>query len=122
MFIKIFHINNVINNYIVILGSKSISNRILFLNKLFINKIIIKNLSNSEDTILIKKNNNILLNKLINVKNSGITIRFLTSYYSLINKKFVILFGKKRMNKRPINILVKTLKKMGAIILFLKKK
>ncbi|XBT18673.1 MAG: 3-phosphoshikimate 1-carboxyvinyltransferase [Candidatus Shikimatogenerans sp. Tcar] len=118
--IKIFHKNFIINNtYLKISGSKSISNRLLILNKIF-NTIKLKNLSNSDDS-------NLLINilnknkKYINIKNSGSVLRFLLTFLCFKNN-FFILYGIKRMYKRPINYLIDSLKEIGANIYYLKKK
>ncbi|XBT18352.1 MAG: 3-phosphoshikimate 1-carboxyvinyltransferase [Candidatus Shikimatogenerans sp. Tduv] len=117
--IKIFHNNYNINNITFkILGSKSISNRLLLLSKIN-NNIKIKNLSNSDDTILLK---NILKNnkKYINVKNSGTIIRFLITYFTFLKKKNIILYGINRMYKRPIEKLIKALINIGGNYIYLK--
>lgn len=117
--ITIRHNKFIINNiYIKISGSKSLSNRLLILSKIF-NNIKIKNLSNSDDTYLLK---NILYKnkKYINIKNSGTVLRFLITYLSLKNINNIILYGKLRMYKRPIHKLIKALKNIGSIIYYLK--
>lgn len=84
-------------------SSKSESNRVLIIKYLSEEKIKIKNISNANDTILLK---NLLLknsNSLWDVEDAGTTMRFLTSYIAL-NKKNIILTGSKRMKKRPIRL------------------
>ena len=69
------------NQQIQITGSKSISNRLLILGKLFGN-IDMLNLSNSQDTTLLKK----ALEsdaELIDIHHAGTAMRFLASYYSI---------------------------------------
>ncbi|WXB47394.1 MAG: 3-phosphoshikimate 1-carboxyvinyltransferase [Candidatus Shikimatogenerans sp. Tmey] len=117
--INIFHKNFIINNiYLKISGSKSITNRLLIINKIF-NNIKLKNISNSDDSKLLikilKKNK-----KYINVKNSGSVLRFLITFLCIKNKKS-FLYGVKRMYKRPINYLIKSLCNIGANIKYLKK-
>tara|TARA_B100001287_G_scaffold224348_1_gene193694 strand:+ start:241 stop:1446 length:1206 start_codon:yes stop_codon:yes gene_type:complete len=102
---------------ITISGSKSISNRLLILQSLFPN-IIIKNLSTSDDTThmsdaLQSSSNN------INIGHAGTAMRFLTSFFSVKKNSIVEIYGSKRMHKRPISILVKSLKKIGAEIEYL---
>ena len=104
---------------ILISGSKSESNRLLLLNAIYDN-IEIENLSNSEDssqmTLALKSKN-----KILNINHAGTAMRFLTSYYAFKNKSNVILTGSKRMEERPISILVDSLIKIGASIEYMKK-
>lgn len=110
---------------IQITGSKSISNRLLILGKLFGN-IDILNLSNSQDTTLLKK----ALesdSELIDIHHAGTAMRFLTSYYSILSGdegsegRKTILTGSDRMKNRPIRPLVDALKSLGADITYLEK-
>ena len=48
-------------------------------------------------------------------------MRFLTSYFSILKDREIILTGSKRMQERPIKILVDVLKKIGAKISYTKK-
>ena len=104
---------------ISISGSKSESNRLLLLNAIYDN-IEIENLSNSEDssqmTLALRSKN-----KILNINHAGTAMRFLTSYYAFKNKSNVILTGSKRMEERPISILVDSLIKIGASIEYMKK-
>ena len=104
---------------ILISGSKSESNRLLLLNAIYDN-IEIENLSNSEDssqmTLALRSKN-----KILNINHAGTAMRFLTSYYAFKNKSNVILTGSKRMEERPISILVDSLIKIGASIEYMKK-
>ncbi|WGH26161.1 MAG: 3-phosphoshikimate 1-carboxyvinyltransferase [Candidatus Shikimatogenerans bostrichidophilus] len=102
-----------------ICGSKSESNRLLIINKLF-NNIKLYNLSNSNDTKIMKNSLN-SKKKIINIKDAGTVMRFLISYFSIQYKKKKILTGSLRMKKRPILDLVNSLKKIGANIKYLKK-
>lgn len=110
---------------IQITGSKSISNRLLILGKLFGN-IDILNLSNSQDTTLLKK----ALesdSELIDIHHAGTAMRFLTSYYSILSGdegsegRKTILTGSDRMKNRPIRPLVDALQSLGADITYLEK-
>ena len=105
------------NITIQISGSKSISNRLLVLESLF-NSITINNLSNSQDTLLLKKalNSN---SDLIDIHHAGTAMRFLTSYFSIQEGKTTILTGSERMKQRPIAHLVTALQKLGAQIEYL---
>ncbi len=102
------------NQTIQISGSKSISNRLLILESLFKN-IQIGNLSNSQDTSLLKKalseNTDV-----VDIHHAGTAMRFLTSYYSIQNGKITILTGSQRMKERPIKNLVTALKSLGVEI------
>ena len=119
MNLEIFHPSKVCNGLVNIKGSKSISNRLLFLKSLY-PSIKIINESNSEDTNVMKKalksNDNI-----IDIGHAGTAMRFLTSYFSIVKDRQIILTGSKRMEERPIKILVDALRKLGAKILYQKK-
>lgn len=98
-------------------GSKSISNRLLILESLFKN-IQIGNLSNSQDTQLLKKalSEN---TETVDIHHAGTAMRFLASYYSISEGKTTVLTGSKRMKERPIKNLVSALKDLGADIEYL---
>ena len=119
MNLEIFHPSKVCNGVINIKGSKSISNRLLFLKSLY-PSIKIINESNSEDTNVMKK---ALKSKhnIIDIGHAGTAMRFLTSYFSILKDREIILTGSKRMQERPIKILVDVLKKIGAKISYTKK-
>jgi len=101
-------------------GSKSESNRLLILNKLFNEKIKILNLSDSEDTRLLQK---ALKRETpeIDIHHAGAAMRFLTAYFAVQNGREIILTGSERMKQRPIGILVNALRSLGAEILYLGK-
>jgi 3-phosphoshikimate 1-carboxyvinyltransferase len=105
------------NKTIQISGSKSISNRLLILENLF-NNIKIGNLSNSQDTQLLKKalEEN---TEVVDIHHAGTAMRFLTSYYSIQEGKTTILTGSKRMKERPIKNLVTALQNLGIEIEYL---
>lgn len=105
------------NKTIQISGSKSISNRLLILESLFKN-IKIGNLSNSQDTQLLKK----ALSEdseIVDIHHAGTAMRFLTSYYSIQDGKTTILTGSKRMKERPIKNLVTALQNLGVEIKYM---
>ena len=107
------------NQKIQITGSKSISNRLLILGKLFGN-IDMFNLSNSQDTTLLKK----ALESdsdIVDIHHAGTAMRFLTSYYSIFEGRKTILTGSDRMKNRPIKPLVDALHSLGADITYLEK-
>lgn len=107
------------NQTVQISGSKSESNRLLVLQKLFGN-IEIHNLSNSQDTTVLK---NALESDLevIDIHHAGTAMRFLTSYFAVAKGRKTILTGSERMKNRPIKPLVDALKSLGAEINYLGK-
>lgn len=116
-----FHINltnRILKGYFFISGSKSESNRLLIINNIYSNLINIVNYSNSDDTKILK-NTLKYLNEFIYMNNSGTAMRFLTSYLTG-NKKYIIIYGSKRMQDRPIGPLVYALKKIGINIEYIK--
>ncbi len=102
---------------ISITGSKSISNRLLILGKLF-GDLKIENLSNSQDTQLLQK----ALNEdseTVDIHHAGTAMRFLTSFYAIQEDRKTILTGSERMKQRPIKPLVDALRELGAEINYL---
>jgi 3-phosphoshikimate 1-carboxyvinyltransferase len=95
-------------------GSKSESNRAILLNALCENPGVINNLSSARDTQLMQS----LIgstNSIIDVKDAGTVMRFLTTYFSLTNQHKLIT-GTSRMQERPIGLLVNALKTLGVSI------
>ena len=113
------HSNNEIKTSFNISGSKSESNRLLILKYIFKN-IKIENLSNSDDTIVLKNylesNSN-----LIDVHHAGTAMRFLTAYLAIQNNNSFQITGSERMQNRPIKILVDALNILGEDINYLDK-
>ncbi|MBN2892844.1 MAG: 3-phosphoshikimate 1-carboxyvinyltransferase [Bacteroidales bacterium] len=103
-------------------SSKSISNRLLILNALSGNRTDIMNLSNANDTKILKEILEELKNKsekyIFNVKNAGTTFRFLTAFLAAKEGVFEIQCDE-RMKKRPVEDLVNALKTLGADIQYL---
>ena len=101
-----------------ITGSKSESNRALLLQALY-NCLTIQNLSNSDDSKLMK---NALSSKATNIDihHAGTAMRFLTAYFAVNMGKTTILTGSERMQQRPIKILVDALNSLGADIDYIK--
>lgn len=101
-------------------ASKSISNRALILNALSIKPNHINNLSDCDDTQVMidafNKGENI-----IDVKAAGTSMRFLTAYLSQIPGEWTVT-GTKRMQERPIHLLVDALNALGARIEYVNKK
>lgn len=108
-------------------ASKSISNRILIIQALSGNEMTIDNLSEADDTVLLKKLLNLIhspngLKKVteIDAANAGTTFRFLTAYLSIRPGKWM-LTGSERMKQRPVEVLVEALQRLGADISYLAK-
>ena len=99
---------------ITISGSKSESNRLLILQKLF-SEISIENLSDSDDSVHMQHALS-TENELVDIGHAGTAMRFLTSYFATTEGKKVILTGSERMQNRPIKILVDALQDLGAKI------
>lgn len=104
---------------LVISGSKSESNRLLILQQLF-PLIQIKNLSNADDTRVLQKALN-SAEEIIDIGHAGTAMRFLTAYFATQQRKTRQLTGSKRMQERPIQVLVDALKTIGATIKYIKK-
>ena len=102
---------------IFISGSKSESNRILVLQKLF-REITIHNLSDSDDTHHLQAALS-SQDAEINVGHAGTAMRFLTAFFAIQQKRTTILSGSERMHQRPIKVLVEALRTLGAEISYL---
>lgn len=108
-----------ISSTITISGSKSESNRLLLLQKIFPNLILL-NLSDSDDTIHFQ--HALQTEKsIIDVGHAGTAMRFLTAYFATNEGKTTIITGSERMKERPIEVLVNALKTLGADIEYLEK-
>jgi 3-phosphoshikimate 1-carboxyvinyltransferase len=108
-------------------ASKSISNRLLILQHAYGNNLSIRNLSDSDDTILLsslldlirqyqKKEDNSLLR--LDARNAGTVMRFLLPMLSVTRGHFM-LTGDERMKQRPIAGLVEAMRETGAEIDYL---
>lgn len=118
MTLKIFSSNNDLHGDLKITGSKSESNRLLILQALY-PEIGIENLSNSDDTMVLKD----ALKKgegKIDIHHAGTAMRFLTAFFAAKEGCEVELTGSQRMQERPIRLLVDALQRMGADIQYLK--
>jgi len=105
-----------INGILTISGSKSESNRLLILQKLY-PQISIKNLSDADDTRHLQKA--LLSNSnTVDVGHAGTAMRFLTAYFSVQEGRRVLLTGSERMQNRPVKILVNALRHLGADITY----
>ena len=101
-----------------ITGSKSESNRLLILQALF-PALELQNLSNSDDTQAMARGLSSTA-ETIDIGHAGTTMRFLTSYFATTPGAEKILTGSKRMQERPIKILVDALRAIGADIEYVK--
>ena len=119
MRVRLEHKSSYIRGELKITGSKSESNRLLILQALY-PEIEIENLSNSDDTEVtghaLKSSDSI-----ININHAGTAMRFLTAYFSIQPHREIILTGSKRMQDRPIRLLVDALNDLGAEISYDKK-
>ena len=106
------------NPEIIIPGSKSESNRLLILKAIY-PAITIENLSNSDDTLSLEKGIK-ETNGTVDVHHAGTAMRFLTAYFASKKGVEITLTGSKRMQERPIEILVDALLELGADISYLK--
>lgn len=96
-------------------GSKSISNRLLLIQAIGNLSFTIDNLSESNDTKVLKRALSSDTNFIIDAENCGTAMRFLTSYLALNNYQGV-LTGDERMCERPIQALVEALQSLGCHI------
>lgn len=105
-----------IQEEITISGSKSESNRLLILQKLF-PEITIDNLSDSDDSVHM---HHALTTEdlMVDIGHAGTAMRFLTSYFAVNKGREVFLTGSERMQNRPIEILVNALRDLGADITY----
>ena len=117
MSITLTHPTGIIKGEINLTSSKSESNRALIIQSLCDDDFEIKNLSTSDDTIVLQK----LLNSNdieLSVGLAGTAMRFLTAFLA-IGEREVVLTGEHRMKERPIKILVDVLKQLGAEIQYM---
>lgn len=111
-----------------ITGSKSETNRLLFLQALYPN-ITLENTSNSDDSEVMMQalqtpptpNSQLPASsfQLIDVHHAGTAMRFLTAFFAIQEDRVVVLTGSSRMKERPIKILVEALRTLGADIEYL---
>lgn len=119
MELQISHEGTPLNSKIKITGSKSESNRMLILQALYPG-ITLENLSNSDDSAVMQKA--LKINKgTVDIHHAGTAMRFLTAYYASRPGCQVILTGSARMKERPVELLVKALRDLGASIDYLEK-
>ena len=105
------------SSQLTITGSKSESNRLLLLKAIF-PELEIKNLSKSDDSVVMQKALE-TKDSTIDIHHAGTAMRFLTAYFASTEGREVLLTGSPRMKERPIEILVEALKSLGADISYL---
>jgi len=114
---KITHPTKKIKAVLALPFSKSISNRVLIIQALCKQSFRINNLSDSDDTKVLKEA--LALNKTdIYVGHAGTSSRFLTAFLANRSGEFT-LRGSDRLHQRPIGILVDCLRSLGAEIEYL---
>lgn len=101
-------------------GIKSISNRALVINALCEDSIPITNVSDCDDTRVMKQAFT-EKNSSIDIHGAGTAMRFLTAYYAQKRDYECIISGSERMKQRPIKILVDALRSLGADIRYFDK-
>jgi 3-phosphoshikimate 1-carboxyvinyltransferase len=108
-------------------ASKSISNRLLLLQFYYNNSFKIRNLSHSDDTVLLSSTLDLIRQYKvrgesgllrIDARNAGSVIRFLVPLLS-VTKGHFLLTGNNRMKQRPIGALVEAMRETGAEIDYL---
>ncbi|MDR2118548.1 MAG: 3-phosphoshikimate 1-carboxyvinyltransferase [Tannerellaceae bacterium] len=100
-------------------ASKSISNRILILNALGNSPYTVRNLSDSDDTAVMR--NALHSNRsAFDIGAAGTAMRFLTAFLSQIEGEWT-LTGTERMKNRPVKLLVEALNALGARIEYIEK-
>lgn len=114
------HQTKIINGTINLPNSKSISNRLLVLQKLTGIPANITQLSPSEDTLLMQQALQ-QTSGTVNVNHAGTCLRFLTAYYACLPEADVVLHGSERLHQRPIGVLVNALTSLGADIDYIDK-
>ena len=116
--LRLTHPSQQLSGNCTITGSKSESNRLLILQALF-PELELQNLSNSDDTQAMTRGLS-SAQETIDIGHAGTTMRFLTSYFATTAGAKKILTGSKRMQERPIKILVDALRAIGADIEYVK--
>lgn len=112
--ITLTHPNAQLHGQLSITGSKSESNRLLVLQALY-PELQIHNLSNSDDTQAMQ--NGLSSDEaVIDIGHAGTTMRFLTAFFATQDGVEKVLTGSKRMQERPISVLVDALRQLGADI------
>ena len=116
--IRLTHASQALKGNCQITGSKSESNRLLILQALF-PTLVLDNLSNSDDTQAMQSGLS-SKDQSIDIGHAGTTMRFLTSYFATTPGVEKVLTGSKRMQERPIKLLVDALRSIGADVDYVK--
>lgn len=102
-------------------ASKSLSNRALILQHLCRQECLISNLSDCDDTNVMRQAFGSEPSGEKNIGAAGTSMRFLTAYYASLAGADVTMTGSERMKQRPISILVDALRSLGAEIEYVEK-
>jgi 3-phosphoshikimate 1-carboxyvinyltransferase len=115
--IRLSHPSKILKGTISLPSSKSVSNRVLILQKLYEPELKIDNLSDANDTKLLQ---DILRNESthLDVQDAGTAFRFLVAYCAVRPGVWTIQ-GSNRLHERPIQELVELLQILGADITYL---
>jgi len=115
--ISIHHPTKVLEGIINLPSSKSISNRMLILQKLYEPNLQLENVSEANDSIVLQK---LLASDSgdLDVEDAGTVFRFMVAYCSCTLGNWKI-DGSERLRKRPISQLVDALRILGAEIEYL---
>lgn len=116
-----------LNSEIELPASKSISNRLLVMRALEKSKVLFNNLSEAEDTYMMRLYLSSIntcaashIPMVIDAHNAGTVFRFLTAYLAQKEGKWLIT-GSDRMKLRPVEELVNSLRMLGADIEYIEK-
>lgn len=100
-------------------SSKSISNRVLVINAMSGSGYELQNVSDCDDTRVMVKA--LTGNEaVVDIMAAGTAMRFLTAYFAATAGAEKVLTGTKRMQQRPIRILVDALRQLGARVDYVK--
>jgi 3-phosphoshikimate 1-carboxyvinyltransferase len=115
--IRLFHPTGILKGTIRLPSSKSICNRMLILRKMYEPDLVLDNLSNANDSTLLKE---ILDSDFrdIDVQDAGTVFRFVLVYAASGEGEYIIR-GTDRLMERPISDLVDALRLFGADITYL---
>ena len=115
--IRLSHPTSVVKGDVKLPSSKSISNRLLMLQKLYEPGVFLDNLSEANDTQLLVR---ILSqeSRVLDVEDAGTSFRFLLAYTAVTPGEWIIR-GTERLHQRPIAELVEALRIFGAEIEYL---
>ena len=117
--IRLSHPTKSLEGIIHLPSSKSISNRMLLLQKMYEPHMVLENLSTANDTVVLQR----ILDTNehdIDVHDAGTVFRFLVAYCAATQGSWTIN-GTPRLKERPIKQLVDALRLLGAEITYLEK-